>query len=213
MIFYITGSLYYKNKRLYHESGKTITKKNYWDLNDYGWEKLDLKHNFNSFLGILDCGGDGDCMFKCISEAWNNLKIENFIDTNHLRQIISKSITQKLYKNSIENYRLQKQINELNGFWDPNSIENIHELKEIVKSKSFWGDYLCLEILSKKMKLNFLVLDTNFNVIFSKEKYKKTIVLLCIEQTHFQLLSYFNGKKICTILTKNQLEKSLLKKK
>ena len=212
MIFYITGSLYYQDKRLFHESGIRVSRKNYWDLNDYGWTNLDKSLNLNPYLGILDCGGDGDCLFKCIAEAYNNLKIEDFIDTEYLREIVSKSISKKLYKSSIENYKIQKQINELNGFWDPDSIENVNEFREIIKNKSFWGDYLCIEILSKKMKLNFLVLDTNFNVIFSKDKYKKTIVLICIEQTHFQLLSYFNGEKICTLLTKNQLEKSLLKK-
>ena len=37
-------------------------------------------------MGVLDCGGEGDCLFKCIAEAINNNRLINFIDTNLLRK-------------------------------------------------------------------------------------------------------------------------------
>lgn len=213
MIRYITGSLFYTKNRLFFENNLPVTKKNYWELNDYGWEEIDPKYNMNKYLGVLDCGGDGECLFKCIAEAVNNHKSnpDNFIDYIYLRKMISKNIDADLFEDYIENYKLQKTIGELNGFWDPNSINTIQDFKKIILDKDFWGDYLCLNILSKKMKTNFIVFDDEFKIILRQSDFNKTILLVCIDSLHFQLLSVFNGRKINTMINNKNIEKKYLK--
>ena len=141
----------------------------------------------NKYLGVLDCGGDGECLFKCIAEAVNNHKSDpdKFIDYKYLRNLINKTVDKKLFENCIENYRLQKKIKELNGFWDPDNVTNLNDFKEVVLEKDFWGDYLCLNILSQKMKINFIVFDDKFNIILRQNDYTKTILLICIDSLHF----------------------------
>ena len=107
-----------------------------------------------------------------------------------------------MFQEYLENYKIQKSIGELNGFWNPNDIKNFKELKLQIQSSNFWGDYLCLEVLSQKLKLNFIVFNENFDIIFKQTKFNRNILLLCIDLFHFQLISYFNGRKIQTLLRK-----------
>ncbi len=72
---YITDSLYFKDKKLYYNS-EIVDYTNYQEaLEDYGFEPISdewaMRLDDNYFL--LDCGGDGDCLFHVISEALNLL--------------------------------------------------------------------------------------------------------------------------------------------
>ena len=109
MIKYITSSLFYKNNRLFNLKGP-VTKKNYWAENDYGWEQIDPVFKMNKYMGVLDCGGEGDCLFKCIAEAINNNRLINFLDTNLLRKKISNSIDKNLFQEYLENYKFKKVL-------------------------------------------------------------------------------------------------------
>ena len=61
------------------------------------------------------------------------------------------------------------------------------------------------------MKINFIVFDDKFNIILRQNDYTKTILLICIDSLHFQLLSIFNGKRINTLIRNKDIEKKYLK--
>ena len=96
-LIFINDTLYYwksvlSKNRLYFENDIVVSKKNYWKLNDYGWEQIDPKFNMNKYMGVLDCGGDGECLFKCIAEALNHkVNPDKYIDFNNLRKLISNN--------------------------------------------------------------------------------------------------------------------------
>ena len=79
---YLTDSIFLLDHKLYYEDKNEIkeVKNHNWHriLSDYGWEKLDKvwikklngyleKPMNNSLYGCLDCGGDGECLFHCLS--------------------------------------------------------------------------------------------------------------------------------------------------
>ena len=77
----------------------------------------------------------------------------------------------------------------------------------------FWGDYFTISILSNKLKINFIVLDGNFNNIYKLgeniKEYDNTIILFYEQQIHFKLVGYFNNNKIETVFEKDKLPDSI----
>ena len=97
MRFYLNDNIFTENDTYYYERDGKVTKVKGRDwhirLSDYGWNKLHKnwiiklnklsKHkNKNSLFGVLDCGGDGDCLFNCISYAINEDKNINSKELN-----------------------------------------------------------------------------------------------------------------------------------
>ena len=60
--------------------------------------KLSKVKKKNSQYGVLDCGGDGDCLFHCISYALNKY---NETDEK-LRSDLSEYITEEKFKISLK---------------------------------------------------------------------------------------------------------------
>ena len=119
-------------------------------LSNYGWNKLNKKwivklnkltdeKKKNSTFGVLDCGGDGDCLFHCISYAINNNKDT---DTQNLRFELSEYISEDKFYEIIDIYRILKDSNEFDESWDPESI-TFEEFKILIKEggNNYWGDF------------------------------------------------------------------------
>ena len=66
----------------------------------------------------------------------------------------------------------------------------------------------------EKLSINFIILnDENHNItsMCNDLKYDKTIIIYYLDNLHFQLVGYFNGKIMQTVF-KNELPLGLLKK-
>ena len=156
--FYITHNIFIKDKKYFFENEKDNTiiklnKKNWFKyLTEYGWERLcinwrkRLKETNKSCFGILDCGSNGDCLFHVLSDALNSKFILNnnepLYDYENLRLIASKEINSDNFELILNSYKLEKELNEFNGEWDPASINSIEDLQRQIHKcgDNFWGD-------------------------------------------------------------------------
>ncbi len=224
---YLTPNLYVKKKITYYMNDdknklEKVTKNNWHKyLVEYGWEKLDYgwirrlnKHcqnkNKNSCWGVLDCGGDGDCLFHVIAEAINEP------DMQSIRELAANEITDNNFEMIIESYRLSYDVNEFICDWDPYEIKSKKELREELKKPghSYWGDHIVIQLLEKALKINFIVLNTENEEIKKgtlKERFnihslgsdinlsRKTIILYYMDSIHFKLVGYFNKTYMQTV--------------
>ena len=100
--FFFTDKIYLQGDKLY-KNDKLIKNHNWHHiLCEFGWEKINLrwikklnklsdKNQKNSLFGILDCGGEGDCFFHCISYALKSqhlFDIDYDFDVKILRELI-----------------------------------------------------------------------------------------------------------------------------
>lgn len=231
---YITDKLFLFNNKIYFEKDdKSIKVNDYnWSqyLKDYGWAKLDLGWrkrlvNDNKYFkyGLLDCGANGDCLFHCIAEAFNDpFDPEKCIfDIKDIREIASKEITEDNFDLILDTYKLEEDTDEFIGDWNPSLIKSIEELRrEITKcGDSFWGDHIILQLLQLKLEFNVIILNSCDN-LYDKytikpmasdiNKYQRTIILYYIEGLHFQLVGYFNKNKMEVLFDKNNVPPEIL---
>tara|TARA_Y100000991_G_scaffold198018_1_gene168841 strand:- start:669 stop:1406 length:738 start_codon:yes stop_codon:yes gene_type:complete len=234
--YYLTENIFRLKNKLYFEDehNKIKLNRNNWYkfLKDYGWEKiskqwkkkLDVKKNYFAFL---DCGGNGDCLFHCISEALNepyNLSSE-LIDTQYLRNIAAEQINQDNFTLILENYKIEKENNEFQGYWDPFIIKTKEQLKKEIQTcgNNFWGDHILLQLIQKKLNINIILFKTNIYDILSEENEGNieiqfldenkdiTIMLYYISEMHYQLIGYFDGNLILTKFNKKQIPDEIKK--
>ena len=126
MKFYLTDTIYIKDNIYYHEKGNKSFKIKETDwhihLNDYGWNKLtiqwikilnklSLNKNKNSLFAVLDCGGDGNCLFNCINYAING--IDQLLNIDTFRLNFSESITYDVFSHIIDIYKISKEYSSL----------------------------------------------------------------------------------------------------
>ena len=238
--YFLTDTIFrYKNQLYFQEENKKeikINKKNWIKyLKEYGWEKisknfqknLNLKEKQKIYYAVLDCGGNGDCMFHCISEALNepyNISSKLY-DTQFLRNTVSEGINESNFFIILENYKIEKDNNEFQGEWEPNDIKSIEELQNEIKKcgDNFWGDHILLQLIQKKLNINILLFKTNIYDILSEndsenleiqylnEGGSKTIILYYISELHYQLVGYFNGKVMKTFFYKKEIPEELQK--
>lgn len=237
---YISPNLYYKNNKLYYNLNNKIIKlnNNNWHkyLEEYGYNKLELgwkkrlksTQSKNSLWGVIDCGSDGDCLFLCIEEALKNINepLNDKYSVNNLRNFISKQINDNNFDIILENYKLEFDNNEFIGLWDPYKIKNKEDLKKEIRKTgdSFWGDHILIQLLEDSLNINIFLLN-NENDYFDEinktykiqttgkiyDKNKKNIILLYCNNSHFQLIGYFNKEKIQNIFTYEELPSEFLK--
>jgi hypothetical protein len=225
---YLTSNLYIKHKITYYDTDDKIIRvnKNNWHkyLADYGWEKIHngwvrrlnkySKNKYkNSPWGILDCGGDGDCLFHVISEAIYEP------DMQVIRQIAANEINDDNFDIIIETYRTLYDDDEFECLWNPYDIKTKEELQaELIKTgNNYWGDHIVIQLLEKGLKMNFIILnDENYDnkkgslkdrfkihYIGSNINYNyKTIILYYIDSVHFKLVGYFNKTYMKTVFKK-----------
>ena len=202
-----------------------LNRKNWFSsMKNYGWEKLKLnwrKILENNFFSVLECGADGDCLFHVVSEALNmeliyNYEIPNY-DIATVRSLAASQINDDNFVIILESYKAELECGEFFGDWNPNAITCINDLQvEILKSgNNFWGDHILIQLLSEKLSINFIILnDENHNItsMCNDLKYDKTIIIYYLDNLHFQLVGYFNGKIMQTVFKNGELPLGLLKK-
>ena len=231
---YLTDTIFLKDNKLYYEEKNQIKeiKKHNWHhiLRSYGWEKLHkqwikklngylTKPNNNSLYGSLDCGGEGDCLFHCISYAINNFQSTEY-DSTKLREQLSESITEEKYKIMIECYQILQESNDFEENWDPYNI-NFNDFKEMIKNggDEYWGDFLLLNLLKEYLNINFIVLNSNeitnefyYYPIFHEYNEKlNTVILLYENEFHFQLIGNFQEGNMITLFTHKTIPQEILK--
>ena len=206
-------------------------------LETSGWKELDTDWNefllnnstktYCPFL-IMECGGNGDCLFYCISEALNNIYqfpehlCELPYSVSYLRNLVADQITNENFEIILESYKAAAEVNELMDDWDPFLINSIDDLKLQLKKTGMdcWGDHIMLQLLQSALNLNVIIFN---NYIFSENdnnintmgqdiyQYDKTVILYYIDHLHFQLIGYFNGKTIQTVFDKDKLPNEIIK--
>lgn len=235
---YITDRIFILNNQLFYETDNRKIKfnKNNWHkyIVDYGFEKLEMgwrkrlksENSKNSLWGVLDCGGDGDCLFLCLEEAFKNFyspENEDFSAEN-IRNYAANQINKNNFDLILTTYRLEEETGEFLGEWEPSKIKNIEELQNEIRKpgNSFWGDHTIIQLLEQALNINIILLNSE-NEFFENLKYKiqsrgnkfysdrRTIILYYYLNCHFQLIGYFNGNKMQTIFTFEQIPKEFKK--
>jgi len=229
---YITDSLYFKDKKLYY-ADELVDYTNYLEaLEDYGFESITdewaMRLDDNYFL--LDCGGDGDCLFHVISEALNLYKISCsntgkkakkalLYNAKDIRKIAADSVTRKNFRDIICAYTLAKESDEFIGLWNPSFVDTVKDLREEIleMGNNFWGDQIILSLIQEKLKLNVIILSNTTTSVYPTgtdiNKFEKTIVIYYYNDVHFQLVSYFDmeNSSLKTIFTRDDLPEELQK--
>ena len=173
---------------------------------------------------MLDCGQDGSCFFHCIAYALNSNEIykdEPYVyNSQDLRNILANSITNKLFNEIIEIYRIIKDNDELYDTWDPYTIK-IQEFKNLITDENnvFWGDHILIGLLMKVLDINIIILNSNefknvYNIYNTMEQYdseKNTILLIYENETHFKLLGHFQETNMLTYFSHRTLPKEIFK--
>jgi hypothetical protein len=231
---YLTPNLYVRDNITYYmddtKNKEIRVNKNNWHkyLEEYGWMKLDKgwirrlnqyseQKNKNSCYGVLDCGGDGDCLFYCIAEAIKEP------DMNVIRSMAAKEITDENFDMIIESYRVAYDINDFDCQWDPHEIKTKEQLQDELKKSghNYWGDYIVIQLLEKALDCNFIILNSEkeevkrgtlkerFNIHSLGDEYdprRKSILLYYIDGVHFELVGYFDGGCMKTVFEEIPLE-------
>jgi hypothetical protein len=232
---YLTEYIFLENDKLYYEENDKIKdiKKHNWHhlLNEYGWEKLNKhwikklngfleKPNNNSLYGSLDCGGDGDCLFHCISYAISMVNNDINYDSKTLRKNISDSLTQERYDQLIEIYKIMNNADDFDESWKPEEM-NINKFKTILieGGNEYWGDFLILSLIKEYLDINIIILNSNENenqyyhypLLYEYDINIKTIILLYENESHFKLIGKFQGQNMTTFFDVKTTPKEILK--
>jgi hypothetical protein len=221
--YYLTDNIrLYNDKMEYKKDDIFLPVKKYnWHhiLNEYGWEKihkpwimklnqLSVTKEKNSRFGMLDCESDGDCFFHCIANSLNerDINTDNYYISDDIRKLISDNITQEQFNLMITTYRIMKDADDFSEKWDPYEIDTLEDFKNTLNTSghSYWGDFMLLQVLSKILKVNIYILNTNeyqneYNVYHTMCEYKRdydNIFLLLENDCHFKLVGYFDEKMI-----------------
>lgn len=233
MKFYLTDSIFIEDEVYYYEkNGKNQKiKEKDWHihLNEYGWNKLNIQwikilnklseeKKKNSLFGILDCGGDGNCLFNCINYAINGY--ESILETNNFRLKFSESITYEDFENIIEIYKISKNCGEFKEEWDPFSI-SYEGFKNKVKDggDEYWGDFLILNLIKDYLNVNFVILYNNDNtgeyynypIFFEFDESIETIILFYENDNHFKLVGCFKENKMIYNFKPNKIPYEILR--
>jgi hypothetical protein len=221
--YYYTDTIYLQDTNIYYDKDNIKKKvQNYnWHkiLSEYGWEKLNLKwikklNNLidfvprNSLFGVLDCGGEGDCLFHCISYALKSDDVFNInlnYEVSDLRQIACDNIDIEKYNEIIDIYKILKDSDDFDEDWDPYEIE-FDEFKGILLEggNNYWGDNIIINILKEKLNINIIILSSNnitnqhnyYPLLYDFDKKLNTIILLYEDNMHFKLVGYFDDYMI-----------------
>jgi hypothetical protein len=236
--YYFTDTIFLLNEKLYHdEDNQQIEIKNHnWHkhLYEYGWEKINKKwikllNSYlekplnNSLFGILDCGGDGDCLFHCISYSLLSndfFNISKLHDHKTLRNDLSNYISFNKYNEIISIYKILKDSNDFDEDWDPYELSYESFKQKIIEGgNEFWGDNLLINLLKEFLNINFIILNSNeftneyyhYPLLYDYDKSLDTIILLYENQIHFQLIGHFQEGKMISYFNHDTIPKEMLK--
>ena len=227
---YLTECIFLLNDKLWYDEQNKIkeVKPHNWHhiLKDYGWEKLHKqwikklnsylkKPDNNSLYGALDCGGNGDCLFHCMSYAFNG-----DYDFRILRKELSESITEERYHEMIELYKILKHTGEFQEDWDPNEMD-FKTFKTLIGEggDKYWGDFLIINLLKEYLNINLVILNSdeyenefyNYPLFYEYDEQLNTVVLLYENSIHFKLVGNFIDGNMVTLFTKKNIPEEILK--
>lgn len=231
MKFYLNDNIYIENDIFFYDNDNKIVqiKERNWHiyLSDYGWNKLNKKwiiklnkmsknKKKNSTFGVLDCGGEGDCLFNCISYAINE---EKNTDAEGLRNGLANYITEDKFNNIIEIYKVLKQTGDFEEDWDPCKVD-FESFKDILKQggDNYWGDSIILDFIKEFLNINIIVLYDNditneyyhYPMFDVYNENKETVILLYKNEIHFQLIGQFSVNKMNTIFNRENIPEEIL---
>jgi len=173
------------------------------------WESLDDKWQEklqSSKFVVKDCKGDGNCQFRSIAQA-----LQDVLDHEQLRILVYKymnKMSSDEFNTILDNYKIEKQIGEFYGNWDPYKIRNKSELAEKVLAlgNGYQGDYVTLSILSKMLRTTFIILDSSYNIIKLGNKTDKYAVMLYYRQSgHYKTVGLRKNKVIESVFKSSNL--------
>ncbi len=232
MKYYITDTVFIEDNIYYYEKCDKIKKikENDWHiyLNEYGWNKLNIQwikilnrlsfdKKKNSGYGILDCGGDGNCLFNCINYAING--VESISGIDNFRIPFSESISLNDFNTIIEIYRISQSCGEFKENWDPFTI-TFNDFKKKIREggDEYWGDFLILNLIKNYLNINFVILYSNdltgeyynYPIFYDYDKDLQTIILFYENDKHFKLVGYFRNNKMSFIFNRNTVPNEIL---
>ena len=217
MIHYLHDSILYDTEEntLFYVSEKSKKKiiSNNWHkyLNTIGWTKLPLnlirflnrnseKKYKNSPYGVIDCGGDGECLFHCISHALSS-EFTDYYDYQDIRRMVAESIDDEIFKNIIKTYRILKDSDDFDEDWDPHEIVSKEQLQDLIKDggHNYWGDHILFQLMIKALDLNIFIFKTDTineecGIYPTYQEYNpkiKSLILFYEDNIHFKLVGFF----------------------
>ena len=227
---FLTDRIVLRDYKLFHED-KLIKTHNWQNLlKDYGWEKLHKKWikklndyldqpSRNSLFGSLDCGGEGDCLFHCLSYAMNDGNIfQN--DSSSLRNLLSESITEGKFNEIIDIYKILNESGDFDECWDPETITfKEFKVKILEGGNEYWGDNILINLLKETLDINILILNSNeftndfynYPLMYDYDKDLNTILLLYENNIHFKLIGHFKDNNMVYLFNNKTIPEEILK--
>lgn len=240
-INYLSENIIIEDDKLYQfiNNKKKLINNNNWHniLKNLGWYKLpkilikflnlylNIK-NKNSLFGVIDCGGNGDCLFNCLSHAFNSYNIYNINyepkTSNILRKEIADSLDIDKFNEIIYIYKILKDTNEFDGVWDPYNI-TFEGYKKILQNNLYWADHILIDLFINKYNINIIILYYNecenqcglYNTMNDYKSHNNTIILLYENKNHYKLIGYFNNNNMISFFNHRNLPneiKNMIKK-
>ena len=212
--YYLTENIFINNDNYYYND-KLMNNNNWHNLLfEIGWEKLPIqfiktlnklsnKRNKNSQFAVMDCGDDGNCLYSCIATAFNFKNLNLDLNASSIRNKLADNISNELFNDIISIYRILKLSDDFDEEWDPCNISSLDHFKELIRNgqDNYWGDHICIQLIEKIFDINIIILNNN-NIYNTGSIYninKKSIILLYINDNHFQLIGYFNNNNMNTL--------------
>jgi hypothetical protein len=151
-------------------NSKENTSKKQQEGNLFMWKKLDSEWQeklMSDAFYVKDCLGDGNCQFRSIETALADAGYR--MSHEKLRRLIAQYINQMSndeFLAILQNYRLEKEHGEFEGDWNPYQVKSKREfINHVTKSGfHFQGDNITLSLLSKAIKIDFVIFDDNYNI-------------------------------------------------
>jgi hypothetical protein len=228
--FYLTDNIFIQDNHYQIIVNNKEKKINYLNWHHYldsiGWKKLYkqwiLKLNKfsenklkNSPLAYIDCGEEGNCLFHCIAYAMSDIINGKILTQKDIRQKLANNISNEMFNNIIEIYRIMEDYDDFEEDWNPNKIKTLADFKKelILGGNNYWGDHIIIQLLSQTLKLNFLILNTNFieniyekyNLLQEYNSKNETIILIYLDLNHFQLFGYYKDNMMQYLFNDNNL--------
>ena len=144
---------------------------------DYKWKPFDMKVKN---LVVKDCKPDGNCQFRSIEQAL--YQYNNKYTHIKLRKLIGEyilSLKDKDFENILNNYRIEKDNGEFIGKWNPYKIKSKTDFVKNINTLGFHfeGDDTTLNILSKILNVDFIIINKDKSVTLKLTSGRAIIVL------------------------------------
>jgi hypothetical protein len=168
-------------------------------MDEFTWQPLNKEWKYilnNPNFVIKDCTGDGNCQFRSIETALKEVlpdmthKKLRYVIANHIKQLNDQD-----FQTILLNYRLELENGEFEGKWDPYKIQTKESfINEITKfGMNYQGDNVTLGLLSKALKIDFLIFNNDIKEYYPIQNDHKYFVFLYYEKPfygHYKTIGY-----------------------